>query len=181
MIEISVYCFIYLTMDFYNQNIRCIISYLISRIIKIILTSPSLFRHVKYIEFEFETRHSIPTKDFPALYQCGHVFKGVQECRLPVVLPLARPPPPSVPPLQNFLSPSKPLHPSTFTLPAPTNLVLLFPTPKLKVWKQQKERERGREEREKGRNPYGFFFRTASSPPVGAYPSIPCQDRSTMF
>lgn len=126
------YCFIYLTINFYNQNIRYhIISHFSNNYI--ILTSSSLFHHVKYITFEFETRHSIPTKDFPALYQCGHVFKGVQECRLAVVLPLARPPPPSVPPLQNFLSPSKPLHPSTFTLPAPTNLFLLFPTPKLKV------------------------------------------------
>lgn len=81
--------------------------------------------------------------------QHGHVFEGVQECRLAVVLPLARPPPPSVPPLQNFLSPSscKPHHPSTFTLPVPMIVSLFFSS---KV-DSAREMERG------GRDPYGFF------------------------
>lgn len=97
--------------------------------------------------------------------QHGHVFEGVQECRLAVVLPLARPPPPSVPPLQNFLSPSscKPHHPSTFTLPVPVIVSLFFSA------RKSTTRERWKEE---AGTPMDFF-RTASSPPCRCLPRHP--------
>lgn len=104
----------------------------------------------------------------------GHVFEGIQECRLVVVLPLARPPPPSVPPLQNFLSPSscKPLHPSTFTLPAPTSLsfplsLSSFPSSKVE---STKERERDREKRQE---PLWIFFPYREFTPCRSSPRHP--------